>query len=60
MRIIHSRLHSLTPDELQAAITGLVWALTDTDSNQEIEIVEMTLWLLESELLGRGILPNRP
>ena len=53
------QLAELSVDTLQAAIRGLTWALADSDSNEDTESVEQTLWRLESELLTRGILPDK-
>ncbi len=58
MRIIMNSLHTLCTDDLHAAIRGMVWALADSESNEDTGLVEHTLWMLESELLNRGILPD--
>jgi hypothetical protein len=57
MRIDLNKLEGLTVDDLQAAIRGLVWALDGSESNEDKEVVTEILWLLESELLNRGLLP---
>jgi hypothetical protein len=59
MRIVSNRLRELSIEQLQAAIRGLTWALDDSESNEDTEIVEQTLWMLETELLTRGILPDK-
>ncbi len=60
MRITRRDLKGLYAEELQAAIRGLVWALADIEgSNEDRTLVERTLWLLESELLNRGLLPDK-
>ncbi len=59
MRIDLRKLTKLTADDLQAGVRGLVWALEDSESsNDETEQVEEILWMLETELLNRGILPD--
>ncbi len=60
MRIQLNRLHRLTVEDLQAGVRGLVWALEDFgSSNDETELVQGTLWMLETELLNRGLLPDK-
>ena len=53
------QLAELSVDTLQAAVRGLVWALDDSDSNEDTKNVENVLWMLECELLTRGIVPDK-
>ncbi len=58
MRIQLNRLAELFASDLQTAITALVAVLPENKSTKDQEVVETTIWLLESELLNRGILPD--
>jgi hypothetical protein len=59
MRIVTNRLHKLSVEQLQAAIRGIAWALDDDENIEEREAVELFLWYFESELLTRGIVPDK-